>query len=275
MNGDVMTTERLYADKDLNTILRRASELQRLYGVAETPGLSLAELQQVADDVGINPDFVRQAAVELEEGITDGKNRLLGGPTDLQLEWIVDEQMSQSKWDESVGLFRHTFGADGREILDGPSREWIHKDQMGGRVRISASPAETGTRMRVSYGMTEWLWLHVVFLSVGIGAVAVIYSLLNIGVLIETGLALLTMMAFYMVGWIVYHTFSRRQGDKMRQLLARMDRLMGKAERAATVGLDSDARDKLKTATSELDAAFNPLPSGGEPTRPSERLRVR
>ena len=67
-----MSDKRIYTDKEISAVLKRATELQGAQGPAGgTSGLSLDELEQIAAEVGIDPNYVKAAALELEEGRTD------------------------------------------------------------------------------------------------------------------------------------------------------------------------------------------------------------
>ncbi len=228
-----MAKKRLYTEKDFSAIMRRAAELQRTEGADDSPGLSLQELEQIADDVGIDAGFVRRAAFELDEGEPEKGDLLLGGPTRIDVERIIDGHMSDASWEDALGEIRRAFAAEGEIRQEGRSRDWIHRDQMGARIHVSLSPAEDQTRIRITYGMTEWMWLHFIFLSIGIGGIAVSYALLNLGILWETGVALLIMVAFYMVGWISFRFFTRKQDRKVRSLMGRLDDLLSEPESAA------------------------------------------
>lgn len=224
-----MPGKRVYTESEFSAVLKRAAELQRIEGIDDSPGLYLEELQEIAEDAGIDPDFVRRAAFELDEAEPEKGNQLLGGPTDIDLEWIVESEMSDEKWEDALGEIRRAFSAEGEVRREGAIRDWVHRDQMGGRIHVSMSPARNQTRVRISYGMKEWLWLHLVFLSIGIAPVAVLYTMLNLGALLETGVAVFIMMAFYMVGWLSFRLFTRKQDRKAHRLLARLDNLLAEA----------------------------------------------
>ena len=58
---------RRYSEKEAGTILRKAAEMQRAEPTATDPsGFSLAELEEVAREAGIDPAVVRSAAAELD-----------------------------------------------------------------------------------------------------------------------------------------------------------------------------------------------------------------
>ena len=88
-------------------MLKRATELQGAQGPAGgTSGLSLDELEQIAAEAGIDPNYVKAAALELEEGRTDTSYPVWGGPTSIDLERIVEGEMTEAKWEEAVGEIR-------------------------------------------------------------------------------------------------------------------------------------------------------------------------
>lgn len=75
-------TERRFTDRDVALILRRAAELDsRADGDAVSKGLSIDELRGIASEVGIDPEMVSRAAVELEGRKGLERGALLGAPT--------------------------------------------------------------------------------------------------------------------------------------------------------------------------------------------------
>lgn len=58
---------RLYDEKEMRRLLERATELQKEEGSTPVPGggLSLAELEEIAGEAGIDPRYLRRAAAEL------------------------------------------------------------------------------------------------------------------------------------------------------------------------------------------------------------------
>ena len=65
---------RRYNEKEVADIIKRASELQQAESTAEsTTGMSLAELEQVAREAGLDPALVRRAATDLDTRVSDRK----------------------------------------------------------------------------------------------------------------------------------------------------------------------------------------------------------
>lgn len=269
-----MSNRRLYTDKEFSAVLKRAAELQRDEGFDDSPGLSLSELEQIAEDAGIDSGFVRRAAFELEAGEFAESNRLFGGPTHIDFERIVDGEMSEETWDRVVGEIRRTFAADGRIREESLEREWIHQDQMGARAHLTVAPTGSETRIRVSYRLTEWLWLHFIMLCVGIAPVAVQYAVLNLGAIAETGIALFILMVFYMIGWITFRVFSRRQERRMRRLIARLERIVADPVAVATSAEVGDRTAAQESGRHEaLLPEEDPTFESSTPGRNRERVR--
>ena len=248
-----MSPKRVYTDKEISAVLKRAAELQRTQGPKATSGLSLDELEQVAAEVGIDPDFVKAAALELEEGRTEQTYHVLGAPTSLELERIVEGEMTDAKWEEAVGEIRRVFGAAGETGQLGRTREWILRDHTGERIHLTVSPQNDNTEIRFVYRMTDWAAaLHAPLTSIAVAPIILQFVLLNLNPLLETGIALFILFAFHMLARFAFGALARKQERKARKLLARLEDLL------ATPEAPRPARVALGTApeTDRIDAAL-------------------
>ncbi len=116
----------LYTDKDVSTILKRAAELQaRTQGTAAT-GLTLEELQSIARDVGVDPQFVAQAAREAAHAppADDDTFYFWGAPGRAQTDRVLPGEMTDDLWETIVREARRTFGQPGETSEVGRTREW-------------------------------------------------------------------------------------------------------------------------------------------------------
>jgi hypothetical protein len=57
---------KLYSEKEIGAILKRAAELSMSEAGSNAGGLSLEELQQIGREAGIDPDLILKAASELQ-----------------------------------------------------------------------------------------------------------------------------------------------------------------------------------------------------------------
>jgi hypothetical protein len=121
MNDVPDPPDRRYADEETERILRRAAELQGTAEPATSP--TLKDLQQIADEAGIEPRYVRQAAAELASssrarGVTDTAPGWLG------LQRTVPGEISASSFDALVEEIRSATGMAGQVTVLGRGFTW-------------------------------------------------------------------------------------------------------------------------------------------------------
>ncbi|HEX6373073.1 MAG TPA: hypothetical protein VF006_29390 [Longimicrobium sp.] len=113
------STGRRYADAETSLILRRAAELQ---GTAEPPtSPTLTDLQQIADEAGIEPRYVRQAAAELAASRGGG---MTGAPGTLRLERAIAGEIPVDAFDALVEAIRDATGMTGEAAVLGRGLTW-------------------------------------------------------------------------------------------------------------------------------------------------------
>ncbi|REL24460.1 hypothetical protein DYD21_17855 [Rhodohalobacter sp. SW132] len=117
----------MYDEKDLKTILSRALQIQKhnegsrsLSGSIEK--LSLDEIEEIARESGLSPDYVREAAVELE-GIPNEKPIFLetGKNHEIELLGYAKGEIDQKSWAELRSVIEENFKSSGvvRRYPDG------------------------------------------------------------------------------------------------------------------------------------------------------------
>lgn len=150
-----MTDERrtrLYSETEIGALIKRASELQERARIEPERGVSLQDLERIAEEVGIEPVHLRTAAAELSRGI--GKGLLLwGGPFVLQDRRLVSASVTPDQWTGIVDGLRGTTGSEGRTSQIGRSQEWTREiqdlDFVLERTRITIHPGENRTTIEV------------------------------------------------------------------------------------------------------------------------------
>jgi hypothetical protein len=119
MNHAPDPADRRYADEETALILRRAAELQ---GAALPPTApTLTDLQQIADEAGIEPRYVRQAAAELASA---RPGRVAGTSTSLWLERVVPGELRASEFDALADAIRSATGMAGQVTVLGRGFTW-------------------------------------------------------------------------------------------------------------------------------------------------------
>ncbi|MFC1662039.1 hypothetical protein ACFL3S_11425 [Gemmatimonadota bacterium] len=119
---------RRYGEAEIARILRRATELQHEEPVRArgSEGLSLAELEEIAVEVGIDPLVLRRAAVELDSvvGEPTGWARLVGDRVTLLQETVVPGELPDSGFERIVPVIQDMAQDFGQPSLLGHTLTW-------------------------------------------------------------------------------------------------------------------------------------------------------
>jgi hypothetical protein len=142
---------RRYSEKEAGQILRRAAEMQRAEPSAADPsGFSLAELEEVAREAGIDPAVVRRAASQLE--LSRGANfgsALAGGPLSIRLEAEVPGEYPAERFDALVPLIQQVSPWQGHAGVVGKSLTWSARaDSNTSSLQVLVAAADGRTLIR-------------------------------------------------------------------------------------------------------------------------------
>lgn len=155
---------RTYSEKEIAALLQRTAQLQAENAEGQDgarEGLSLTELEAVARDAGLDPQFLHQAALELSHsgGRTLGKNRTR---THVRVDRVLPAELSEEEWEDVIFALRRRFESEsldmgglgtmgkGKVEQIGRSREWRHTSYSGVQTSVLFRPQEGGTRMEIS-----------------------------------------------------------------------------------------------------------------------------
>lgn len=133
--------ERRYAESEVREIfaLATSGKLQRAPASPATSGHTLADLQSIAREVGIDPDVVARAAAALDARPPSAPRRSWGMPIEVGRIARLQRNLTDDEWDRLVAALRSTFGARGKVHVQGGLREWSN-----GNLRAAVEPAEDG-----------------------------------------------------------------------------------------------------------------------------------
>ena len=99
---DARTPDRRLTEREVDFLLKRSSQLQRQEAQAvvesQTPelgDLTLLDLEEIADEVGVDPYYLERAATELDDGgVPLDVVRLMGGPFSIRIERTLPQELS-------------------------------------------------------------------------------------------------------------------------------------------------------------------------------------
>ncbi len=118
---------RVYGDKEIGQILKRATELQDMEPSApSSSGLTLRELEEVAVEAGIDPRFLQRAALELGTSAIDSGfwAKVTGDELMLLRETTVPGELHDDGFERVVSVIQMGTREHGQPSLLGRSLTW-------------------------------------------------------------------------------------------------------------------------------------------------------
>ena len=171
-------THRSYNEKEIGALIQRATALhEEATGASEhTRSLSIEEVEHIASEIGLPPEHVRTAALEMEDRLyTDRSFSIWGGPFVIDQARVVDGTMTEEQWEQILLEIRRFMGRRGRVSEVGRAREWRHTLGEGDdgfnltktEVTIRPADGQTSIQIRKHYGGTAVpAYLGAFFLSI-------------------------------------------------------------------------------------------------------------
>ena len=165
LHGKAQPNRRKYRQDEVEAIVNRAAEIE-----ASNPTMSGAMtetgIEQLAKDVGIAPRHVRKALAQVGTSrhqlretplVTPKRNILIGGPTRMLFERVVDGEVSESDYLILVEEIRVSLKEVGQVSQLGRSFSWVlNKGTQGTRnVEISVGVRNGRTRIIVQENLSN------------------------------------------------------------------------------------------------------------------------
>jgi hypothetical protein len=163
--------DRQYTDREVRLILKTAVELQQRadQNIAPGGGMSLAELQQVAAEAGIDPELVRRAAARVDGAASPAeRNAFLGSPTQIVLEQVVNKATDPAEFDKFLEVVRATTHEVGEVSTVGRQFGWKGRLD-GAATAVAVSASEGRTTFRVTIALDEVALGHFMLKGMGVG----------------------------------------------------------------------------------------------------------
>ncbi len=159
---DPPSRDRKFNDEEVALIIKRAAELQQTQQADEEPSnaMTLAEVEQIAQEAGIDPKLIRQAAHGLERPAEVARpSPWLGAPTRLMFDRVIDGEVPVDEFEPTINEIRRTFGDNGIPSVLGKTLAWTSSYQGGRRgnsgrmVNVNVVSRSGATTVRVEEEM--------------------------------------------------------------------------------------------------------------------------
>lgn len=152
-----MTDERQFSDEEVAEIFRHATRQGGREPGSRAPGedppagttsrdLTLREIQEIGEEVGISREVVARSAAALDTGMGGGEvtRRALGVPLAVSRTVELARPLTDPEWERLVVDLRQTFHARGVIRDQGSFREWSN-----GNLHAMLEPVGDGERFRI------------------------------------------------------------------------------------------------------------------------------
>jgi hypothetical protein len=171
-----------FTDQQMALIIKRAAELQ---ATGEEPVHTLEAIQQIAQQVGIDPQFVAQAAVALQAPRSAAGPLLFGAPSAYRLARQTAGLLQSADHAALIATIRDHLPEVGEVKEFAGGFEW-HAGPSDNKTAITFIPSPKGTVIRVDgrhFGSKFALFMSA-------GAVTLVTGLAGLGVSPEVGVGL-------------------------------------------------------------------------------------
>jgi hypothetical protein len=145
--------ERTFSEEQIQSLLKRATQLH-LQDEGDRPGLNLKDLEHIAADAGVPPQYLRAALQEADNQVS---SRDVSGhtKTHVYIDRVIPGELTDDEWEQVVLRVRKEYSNDmaeaygmgaiyGRGVTEmlGKSREWRHTSSMGVVTTLTIRSAE-------------------------------------------------------------------------------------------------------------------------------------
>lgn len=265
---------RRYSDKELTLILKLAAERQTAVADprSEGDGFSLAEIEQIAAEAGIDPRFISEAAAALDAESERGRFSFLGAPTKFRFERAIPGEVPQSEYSEIIEAIRREIGVQGQisHLLD--SLEWKGKDLLDRHTFITIKSRDGETKIKLfghwwGPAVVSYITLGSCGLLSTIGLLTTVApdSALGVAGILAGGLG-----ATYLSARTIWQRISRRSENTLSRLMKQVEKAVSVAVRERGAPAEARARDLLPESSGRLDEEIN----ASEVRASAERQRI-
>lgn len=170
-------TDRRYHEKEVRKILELATrpDTARPRPATAANGLTLADIQSIALEVGVAPDAVARAAAALDAPAAPRPRRSWGMPIEVGRTVPLSRPLTDHEWDQLVAELRTTFRARGRVTVEGGLREWRNSN-----LHACVEPSAAGYRLRLGTVKGDAAGINMVGASL-VAAGAIVFGSVALG----------------------------------------------------------------------------------------------
>ncbi len=229
-----MNDTKRYNDETAGQVLRRAAELQHESNVPVHggDGLSATDLEQIANEAGIDPAFVRRALVEVQVASPETeRSPFLGEVKTLEMVEVLEGEVSPDSVDRMLEEVQRAFADGGSVTRTGRSATWSASRTLANSRLSSLVVAITARDGQTEVRITERLdnLSSALFVGLGVGGSAAgvgISGAIGMGEfgspLLFGAMAITVVSGFYGAARALYTRNTRRRRRELQRLLGKL-----------------------------------------------------
>lgn len=233
-------SEKRYDDEEVALILRRALEPDG--GRADPHGLTLAQLKEIAVEVGIDPARMEAAAMAVQ---SEGRSaRSAHGRVTARYDVQVDGELPPERRADILRAIRSAMGRQGVVTAELGALSWKAQDAFGGRY-VTVSSSEGSTRIEALGNFRDGaLVTGAAGGTIGMALTAMVLK--GAGVLAAMGGAAPLALAAgaTLPAWLVYRRWYRKEDTALRQAIAEIAAEVGAGTHAGLPAATVDDRER-------------------------------
>jgi len=150
--GKPAAPRRRFSGDEVQEIVKRASEIEATSPTA-SGAMTIGGVEALAAEVGIAPETVRAAAHVVSSPVAlvpRAHNRLIGGPTKILFERVVDGELPETEYSALVEEIRRVVGQVGMVSQLGRSFSWSTARGLASRRDLEVAVSVRGGRTRIA-----------------------------------------------------------------------------------------------------------------------------
>jgi hypothetical protein len=169
---------KIYSEQEAADLIVAAAKLQESDGDGSTysAGVSWEEMQKMAADVGVDPDYLRKTLAGQTIGsvkIANKPRSFLGMPLAQDFERVVDAELPPENFDVIASEFYNPgYGGGAQGGMGGPSvigrmmKGQFYEGILYGTMEVSSRHGRTRIKARTSSSIAGWaIWFPIMFLA--------------------------------------------------------------------------------------------------------------
>jgi hypothetical protein len=219
---------KLYNEKQIGSILKRAAELSQDETGPNASGLSIEELQQVGSEAGLDPNLILKAAAELHSSGPEREKNFFGGPVSYSNDIVLDGEIDNATWEEMIAAIRGTFKEPGVVSTRENVFEWTGQSETK-KAQVTALVSNGKTKVSIFWA--DHVAAIPLFIPSVIGtiiALPITFESLGLSGLAATAVILSTFASLFMLGRFATGKIVDGQTTRLKQLETSLDLIASK-----------------------------------------------